>query len=207
MAQDEWGHARLLYAMLKDLGLDPTAIERDRPAEEYASIDALDRPLPDWAALVAAMVAVDIALSTALEAFANGSYEPARSRIPKMLAEEAFHRDLGVAWFTRLASGSEDVRRRLAAALQEMLPRTLAWLDPGDEPHRELVGAGLLEQGVLQSYRSQVRPIFEQVGFDLASVNAERKGWDARRGRGPGNPDPDAVERARGDKNRALLVE
>ena len=30
MAQDEWGHARLLYSMLKDFGEDPTTTEHER---------------------------------------------------------------------------------------------------------------------------------------------------------------------------------
>src|SRR5262249_21343065 len=129
MAQDEWGHARLLYAMLKDCGLDPATVERERPAPDYASVDALDGPLPDWAAVVGMMVAVDTAVSCALDAFANGSYEAARSRIPKMLAEETFHRDLGLAWFRRLASSSGEATDRLADSLRSMLPRTVAWLD------------------------------------------------------------------------------
>ena len=57
MAQDEWGHARLLYAMLKDLGEDPVVVEHERPDEAYASMGPLDTPFPDWAALVAGITA------------------------------------------------------------------------------------------------------------------------------------------------------
>jgi 1,2-phenylacetyl-CoA epoxidase catalytic subunit len=207
MAQDEWGHARLLYALLKDVGLDPAQVERDRPGAEYASIDPLDELLPDWAALVAAMVAVDGALTTALESFANGSYEPARTRIPKMLAEETFHRDLGLAWFARLASGSKEARTRLADCLESMLPRTLAWLDPADEPSRGLIRSGAVLAGASDRYAEQYGSVFERVGVRLSSIAPDRAGWDQARGRGPGHPAEEAVERARGDKNRALLVE
>ena len=133
MAQDEWGHARLLYAMLKDFGMDPAAVEHERAAEEYANPEALDEPLADWAAVVAACVIVDGALSVALEGFSEGVYEPTRSRIPKMLDEETFHHDLGVAWFRKLAGGSEEGRSRLREAALSMLARTLAWLTPADE--------------------------------------------------------------------------
>ncbi|NIP60288.1 MAG: hypothetical protein GWO00_20930, partial [Gemmatimonadetes bacterium] len=88
MAQDEWGHARLLYAMLKDLGIDPVPVEHDRPPAEYASIGALDEEMPDWAALVAAICLVDSAIAVVLESFSRGRFEPARGRVPKMLAEE-----------------------------------------------------------------------------------------------------------------------
>jgi phenylacetate-CoA oxygenase PaaI subunit len=207
MAQDEWGHARLLYAMLKDFGLDPALVERDRPASEYASVDVLDAPLPDWAALVAAIVLVDGALSAALEELAAGSYEPARSRVPKMLAEESFHRDLGAAWFARLASGSAEAKKRLAQAIAAMLPRTLAWLDPSDEPYRALVAAGIVVRGSAESYRQQLEAPLARVGIGLASITPDREGWDSNRSRGPGHPGEEAVERARGDLNRALLVE
>ena len=207
MAQDEWGHARLLYAMLKDLGTDPGPVERDRPAEEYASLDPLDERLSDWAGVVAAMVAVDTALSVALESFAAGSFEPARSRVPKMLMEEVFHRDLGHAWFRRLGSGSAEATERLAHSLRAMLPRTLAWLEPNDEPFRALVRAGVVSDGAGERFWSQYGAMFEGVGVSRGSVEAERAGWDEARSRGPGHPDAESVERARGDKNRALLVE
>jgi phenylacetate-CoA oxygenase PaaI subunit len=207
MAQDEWGHARLLYAMLKDVGVDPAPVERDRPAAEYASLDPLDDPLADWAAVVAAMVAVDTALSVALESFSEGSFEPARSRIPKMLMEEAFHRDLGQAWFRRLASGSAEATERLAASLHRMLPRTLAWLEPDDEPFRALLGAGIVTNGAEERFWTHYEAMFEGVGVSRASVKPDRSGWDETRSRGSGHPDPEAVEQARGDKNRALLVE
>lgn len=207
MAQDEWGHARLLYAMLKDLDLDPAAVERDRPASGYANLDVLDAPLADWAEVVAFMVAVDGALTSAMEAFAAGSYEPAGARIPKMLAEEVFHRELGVAWFRRLAVASEEASRRLAESLRAALPRTLAWLDPADAPHRALVAGGLVAPGAVGRYLDHVGAVFEGVGVAPAEVRPERGGWDVERGRGPGEPEAGAVERARGDRNRALLVE
>ena len=207
MAQDEWGHARLLYAMLKDFGLDPALIERDRQSSEYASVDVLDAPLPDWVAVVTAIVVVDGALSAALEELAAGSYEPARSRIPKMVAEEAFHRDLGAAWFNRLASGSPEARKRLAQSVSAMLPRTLAWLEPSDEPYRALVASGTVVKGSAESYRAQLGAMLQRIGVTLSSISPDRNGWDPNRARGPGHPGEEAVERARGDLNRALLVE
>ena len=115
MAQDEWGHARLLYAMLKGLGVDPMKIEHDRPGEEYASVGVLDEPFEDWAALIAAMTVVDGALSTALGSFSRGSYEAARSRVPKMLAEEEYHASLAAAWYRRLSGSTDEARELLQA--------------------------------------------------------------------------------------------
>lgn len=209
MAQDEWGHARLLYAMLKDFGMDPDVVEHGRPAEEYANPDGLDEPSSDWAEFVAVCVVVDGALSVALEGFAQGVYEPARSRIPKMLAEETFHHDLGVAWFRKLAGGSEEARTRLREATLSLLGRTLAWLTPADEVGGAQATSGLVPPGdVLRSrYSERYGDLLALVDIDLSSVEPVREEWDAGRGRGPGHPDEEAVVRARGDKNRMLLVE
>ena len=209
MAQDEWGHARLLYAMLKDFGEDPTDVEHERAPEAYASLDPLDEELGDWADVVAAMVVVDTALATALEGFAGGRYEQARSRVPKMLAEEEFHRDLGRAWVRRLADGTDASRKRVGDAAAAMLPRTLAWLAPEDAAFRRLADAGLTAAApeLDRRFRERVADVLSAAGVDVAAVEADRSGWDAARGRGPGHPSTDAVERARGDRNRALFVE
>jgi phenylacetate-CoA oxygenase PaaI subunit len=209
MAQDEWGHARLLYALLKDFEDDPQVIEHDRPASAYASIDPLDEPLGDWAAVVSAMVAVDGALTVALEALSEGSYEPARARVPKMVTEEAFHRDLGLAWMRRLAAGTDEARDRVTTSLGALLPRTLAWLAPSDDAHALLVEAGLTLEpaSVLERFREDYGDAFADTGLDPGALDARRDGWDTERGRGPGHPDEESVTRARGDLNRALFVE
>ena len=211
MAQDEWGHARLLYAMLKDFGMDPAAVEHERAAEEYANPEALDEPLADWAAVVAACVIVDGALSVALEGFSEGVYEPTRSRIPKMLDEETFHHDLGVAWFRKLAGGSEEGRSRLREAALSMLARTLAWLTPADEvgEAQGRVGAGS-EGGraplpVRRTLRGATlpgghRPVGRGGGSRRVGSRAGQGTWSSRRrirGTRAGGPQPDAVRRMR----------
>ena len=209
MAQDEWGHARLLYAMLKDFGMDPAAVEHERTPEEYANPPALDETPQDWAALVAASVVVDGALSVALEGLAEGVYEPARSRVPKMLAEEAFHHDLGMAWFRQLADGSREGRSRLRDAALSMLGSTLAWLTPTDEVGEAQSASGLVPEGpaLLARFVDRYGDLLSRVDIDVADLDPDRDAWDSDRGRGPGSPDDDAVSRARGDQSRTLLVE
>jgi phenylacetate-CoA oxygenase PaaI subunit len=209
MCQDEWGHARLLYAMLKELGDDPDAAEHERPDDAYASVDPLDVPFPDWAAVVAGMVLVDGALTVALEGFARGSFESATTRVPKMIAEEEFHTSLAVAWYRRLAtSATDEARGLLESATRSMLPPMLAWLGADDEGARALVAAGVTVPAaeLVGAYRERVGPLVAELGLDVASV-APATAWDAARGRGPGHPDADACARARGDLNRMLFVE
>lgn len=209
MCQDEWGHARLLYAMLKDLDEDPTAAEHERADGAYASADPLDAPFPDWAAVVAGMVLVDGALTVALEGFCRGCFEAASTRVPKMMAEEEFHASLASAWYRRLATAaSDEARGLLASATRSMLPPMLAWLGADDDGAKALVAAGITIPGaeMVARYRDNVRALVAEAGVDVDAV-APAADWDAARGRGPGHPDADACERARGDRNRMLFVE
>jgi phenylacetate-CoA oxygenase PaaI subunit len=209
MAQDEWGHARLLYSLLKAFGHDPKVIEHERPAEAYSSVGALDHPLENWAQVVAAMIVVDGALTCLMEDLAGGAYEPARSRIPKMVSEEAFHRDLGRAWFRRFAAGTDEARASLKEAVEAFLPGVLAWLDPRDEDASILADVGILGDAVgrVTRFLQSVEPLAAPLGVDLSGIEADHGDWDAGRGRGSGQPADEAIERARGDLNRSLLVE
>lgn len=208
MTQDEWGHARLLYAMLKDLGVDPDTVEHDRPGEEYASVSVLDEELPDWAAVVAAMVIIDGGLSVMLSSFSTGSFEPARTRVAKMLAEEEFHLSLGTAWYRRLADAEGEARDLLAGATTAMLPPMLAWVGAADDAAEAMVEAGVIAPSAerLASFRDAVRELTAMVGVDIDAMEAATD-WDPVRGRAMGRPSEEAVERARGDRNRALLVD
>lgn len=209
MAQDEWGHARLLYSMLKRFGFDPFEVEHERPASRYYSAPALDAPFADWAGFVAAVVVVDGALEVALESFAAGNFALARSRVPKMLAEETYHRQFGAAWFTRLADAGGEGAERLEAAVKAFLPSTLAWLAPEDEAYGSMAADHGVWPGdlVLERFDERAGSVLDAVALRPRTVEPDREGWDAERRRGPGAPAEDAVERARGDRNRALFVE
>jgi 1,2-phenylacetyl-CoA epoxidase catalytic subunit len=126
-----------------------------------------------------------------------------------MIAEEEFHESLAVAWYRRLVgSSSEEARRLLVSATRTMLPPMLAWLGAADEPAAALVSAGITAPAaeLVANYRNRVRALVAGVGVDVDAVTPAA-GWDPARGRGPGRPDADACERARGDRNRMLLVE
>ncbi len=209
MTQDEWGHARLLYAMLKDFGVDPVETEHDRPAGEYCSAACLDGQFADWAAVIAGIVVVDGTLSMALEGFAAGRYEPARSRVPKMLAEEEFHRDLGLAWIRQLSGGNDEARRLLRTAVESMLPDAVTCLLPVDESAQLLARHGLVADPAKARLQLARRLEGALAGFDIAALAdpALPDDWTIERSRPSGAPDDDAIERARGDRNRELFVE
>jgi ring-1,2-phenylacetyl-CoA epoxidase subunit PaaC len=209
MAQDEWGHARLLYATLKDFGEDPVALEHDRPADAYASVEALDEPFADWAAFIAGVVVVDGALAVSLEGLLEGGYESIDGRVGKMLGEEEFHQSLGEAWFRRLAGGTEEGRGRLRSAVEAMAPSVFRAVAPGDEAHQALaeVGLTLSADELHRRLADRLAPFFQLLDLQVPARGTPAEDWDPVRGRGVGHPAEEAVEQARGDRNRALFVE
>ncbi|MGH7545514.1 MAG: Phenylacetic acid catabolic protein, partial [Gemmatimonadota bacterium] len=147
MAQDEWGHARILYALLKDFGDDPQEIEHGRPASHYRAMEPLDRPWSTWPEFIAANVLVDTALTVVLESLADGALAPVASRLRKQIEEERFHFAHGVAWLRRLAGpdATPASREAMAAGVRGIWPTVLLWLGPADSA----AGSALADAAVL----------------------------------------------------------
>src|SRR5215831_921823 len=91
MAQDELGHARALYPLLR--ALDPTAGPENEPETRthFLNIAVLDQPFADWADFVAANFLVDGAVTELFQAATNSSYEALAGRSRKALQEEQMH--------------------------------------------------------------------------------------------------------------------
>src|SRR5688500_912014 len=151
MAQDEWGHARLLYALLKDFDEDIDRLEHGREPHEYASIELLDRSPASWAEFVAINALVDTALTVQLRALTESSYTPLRQRVGKLIDEERFHEAHGVAWSRRLAS-TPDGRSAFSAAVQQVLPRVVRWFG--------LPGANAAADGLMTGSADDLRDAF-----------------------------------------------
>lgn len=219
MAQDEWGHARLTYALLGDFGDEPKALEHERPAAEYRSHPALDAGFGSWADMIAAGLLVDTALAVQYSALVDSRYSPAHNRVQKMLDEERFHFQYATGWTRRMATVPE-VRADLAASLRRYLPEALRWLGDDDAPGaRRLLEEGLVTAGPTElraRFLARVAPVLAETGLaEDAGLTAggehagtlEWGGWDEATRRAGGSLDEATAARARGDKNRALLLE
>jgi len=223
MAQDEWGHARLTYALLGDLGDEPKALEHERVASEYRSIAALDTGLDGWAGMTAAALLVDTALSAQYAALLDSRYTPVHNRVQKLLDEEKFHFQYAAGWARRIAQVPE-LRGELTEALRRYLAPALAWLGRDEAPGmRRLVEEGIVrdEPSARRArYLARVAPVLDDIGV-AAALGLERRdgstwtftgeldwnGWDDATRRAGGELDEETAARARGDKNRALLMD
>ena len=210
MAQDEWGHGRLLYALLKDFGDDPDTVEHARPPHEYRNIEVLDRAPADWAGLVALNALVDTALTVQLEALRASSHSPLRQRVEKILDEEQFHLAHATAWVHWFARGEDAAVHMLRTAVNEVSPAVLRWFGPDSERARSLVEAAVVDAAgtaLRDRFLVRVLPVLGDIGA-LGAVPPGFKGFDETSRRCPGSvPDEETIRRVRGDKNRAFLMD
>ncbi len=221
MAQDEWGHGRILYAMLRDFHSDPDQLEHEREASEYRSCELLDAPTEEWADLLALNLLLDSALSVQFAAMRESRFEPVLYKVSKLLEEERFHFEHGRGWTARMAA-TDKGREALRAAFEPAFAACLRWFGPSDDS----LGSALAEAGVVDAgpdklrarWLARVGPVLQAAGLAFVTgsdegswetaVRPDWTGWrpEARRAT-EGGPDDDTLARVRGDRNRALLLD
>ncbi|MGH7458325.1 MAG: 1,2-phenylacetyl-CoA epoxidase subunit PaaC [Longimicrobiaceae bacterium] len=222
MAQDEWGHARLTYALLSDFGDDTAALEREREAADYRNPEPLDRRFSSWAEMTAAGLILDTAFAVQYAALAGSRYEPLHNRVQKLLDEEAFHYRHAAGWARRLASSPEP-RKEFAGHARRLLPAALRWFGSGGSE----TARALVEQGIADAAPDQLRerllervaPVLLEPGLAGLALSGQPGSWryegeidwdgwdDTTRRANQGGPDAGTLARVRGDLNRAFLVE
>lgn len=164
IAQDEIGHAAVLYGLLAELaGGDPDGwaygreaaafrnavlLERDNSGETVGRWDAPppEEPRRDWAFCLVRQYLYDLADELRLTRLLHSSYAPLRAVAERLLREERYHRQHGDAWLRRLATASAESRRRLQAALGQAWDEALGLFEETDADP-VLAECGLLPGG------------------------------------------------------------
>jgi len=148
MAQDELGHARSFYPLLRGFprGLSaPQMEERGWQQRPTSAMTCLDRPFGTWSDFLAANLLVDTALTTLLGAAIDSPYEPLRQRARKIQQEESGHWVHAAGWLRRLQSAADS---DIGAALANVWDDAFTWFGEADDPVlAPLVTAGLLSEG------------------------------------------------------------
>lgn len=166
MAQDEIGHARSLYPLLRDVAGASIQAEPESRTQ-FVSMAFLDVAFESWPDFVAANFLFDTAISCVLEAAEQSSLQALAQRAKRILEEERLHWLHGVGWVRRLPGVSAAVSEQLANALGRVRPEALSWFDVA-EPR--LVEEGVLskEAGVLrEQYRSRINAVLSAVSLPL----------------------------------------
>jgi len=220
MAQDEWGHGRIVYAMLKDFGRDPERLEHERAAEEYRNSSLTDRDVSSWPELVALNLLLDTALTIVFEALHDSRFEPIHYKVRKLLDEERYHFEHARGWTARLAETPAG-RGALDTAFRGAWNACLGSFGPDDDPVTTVLAAnGIVSSdsaGMRRAWLGRIGPILEAAELDLvrrasgtweSTLEIDWDGWSPERRRAAdGGPDEDTLARARGDRNRSLLMD
>lgn len=176
MAQDELGHARAIYPLLRELapaGVDVAQVDPDSRTH-FANMAALDQSFAGWPDFVAANFLLDTALSIVFEAARESSFEPLAARSRKVLQEERVHALHGEAWVRRLAHGVPAVREAIEASLLRIWDEVLCWFGPANTT------GPLAEGGVLDATPDALRGRF--LGVIGPTIVATGLGLPVRRG-------------------------
>jgi 1,2-phenylacetyl-CoA epoxidase catalytic subunit len=182
MAQDELGHARSTYPVLKALGT-----ETDEVSGGDRRMALLDEDLPDWNAFIAANLLVDGVLTTFVAACVGSSVEQMAARAKKILQEEGSHRVHGEAWAKRLCRNPAQ-RDRFVARLVETWAEGSRWLGPDDDPaYAAALEAGEVKQTAAHQralIRDWLTAILAGEGVEISLPDpTDWSGWDAERRR------------------------
>jgi ring-1,2-phenylacetyl-CoA epoxidase subunit PaaC len=180
VAQGELGQARVLYPLLAELPFPGPVDPAERQRAYHLSV--LDAPFPTWSHAVAALLLVDAATTTMLEALRDGRYQALARRVPRMLEEEQFHRDFAdgrVRELARLPGGLAQLQARVDESLEELL----CWFGPPDEQGvATLQGEGLLRSGneeLRQAYLDRIGPLLQEAGVELRLGRDQASGrWE-----------------------------
>ena len=181
MAQDELGHARSTYPVLKALGVEAGD---EGLAGRGHRLALLDDELPDWMAFIAANLLIDGVLTTFVASCVDSSVTPMAQRAKKILQEEGSHRVHAEAWARRLCRAGGGQRDALVARLLETWEHAGRWMGPDDDPGvAAALAEGMIARGPA-AQREQVRAwlvaLLDAEGVTIALAEpTDWSRWDA----------------------------
>jgi len=180
MAQDELGHARALYPVLRTLAPDAGPEIEPETRQHFHNLAFLDQSFAGWPDFVAANFLIDTALSLIFEAGERSAFEPLSGRSHKVLQEERTHFMHGQAWVRRLAAAGDTARGALEEALQRAWAETLCWFGPagGGDTLSELGVLDAPPDALRERYLARIGPTVVAAGLRLPLRQVKKgRGW------------------------------
>lgn len=148
IAQDELGHAVLLYELLGTAdGVSVDDLAFGRVADAYRSCWLVEEPCEEWSEALVRHWLYDIAERLRWEQLMQSSEPRVRAAATRALSEEAYHRRHAEAILDALA-GDAEAQDRLDRAFDHLLPLGIAMFEPidgADGADRAIVGAPIEE--------------------------------------------------------------
>ncbi|HCF99959.1 MAG TPA: phenylacetic acid catabolic [Chloroflexi bacterium] len=166
MAQDEIGHARSFYPLLRDLaGASPETEAETRTA--WTNVPFLNVSFRGWTDFVAANFLFDTSVSILLEAATASSFSPLAQRACRILEEEPLHWLHGEGWTRRLADKGQGVRDALIASFGQVGAQSLEWFACSST---DLVSRDVLSRDpeeLRSAFRGRVNPVLDAAQLPL----------------------------------------
>jgi phenylacetate-CoA oxygenase PaaI subunit len=180
MAQDELGHARVLYGLLEELPGAPRRSEHEWAAGDARTVAFLDTAFPSWPHLIVANVLLDRGLAGVFDTALESRYLPLRQRVRKIMEEEQYHSIHGMGWLLQLAGEGPQVRECLTEIVSSAWADALCWFGPADGGAlRPLVELGVLRgagETVRETFLGTVGPLLRDAGI-AAPVRRHGERW------------------------------
>jgi ring-1,2-phenylacetyl-CoA epoxidase subunit PaaC len=147
LALDELGHGILWYrivALLRDEDPEsyPDQLVYQRKAAEFQNVDVVARPHTDWAFSMLRQFLFDAYESIHVPSLMTSCYEPIAEAAAKIKQEEFYHLYHTKAWVQRLGLGTDESRRRMQTALDQLWTPFQQVFAPGTDESL-LVDAGM----------------------------------------------------------------
>lgn len=194
IAQDEFGHARLWYDLVQEMGRSEADCLWEKPADEWCHSTLVELPFPegDWADPVVRSYLYDTAEKLRMEALTDSSMPLVVDRVAKILDEERYHTEHAQSWLERLArdgsreGGTPESHERVQDTLDRLFPYALTLFEAG--PYEETIVAEGFRTETLEDLRTDwletVIPYLESLGLDVPDPDetdpVERVGRDGR---------------------------
>ncbi len=176
MAQDELGHARALYPLLRTLapeaGVALGAEIEPETRTQFTAMRGVEREFAAWPDFVAANLLIDGALTQIFVAAQESRYEPLAGRSRKVLQEERTHALFAAGWARRLAQEGGALHAAMEAALRRVWDETLCWFGPTAQAGEAdaLAAAGVLDatpDELRARFLAAVGPTLDAAGLAL----------------------------------------
>ena len=187
MTQDELGHARGLFTLLRTFPNAPAGLDAHNDLQArtvYYAPPLLQQRWEQWLDMIVANVLLDRALHIAIAATLNSAFAPLAGLAGKIVQEESFHRTYGDTWFTRLAGKDQRTHAALQASVDRLWALTTIWLGPpADAASGLLEKAGILRLSagqVGERWRQQVTPLLAQNALTVPTVTPDWSTWNRR---------------------------
>jgi phenylacetate-CoA oxygenase PaaI subunit len=173
MAQDELGHTRNLFPLLREFSWAKSEVEDGIMRANYRSLSFLDRAFTNWSDFVVATFLLDQAITTILESARESAFIALRQRARKMVVEERFHSLYGDSWFVSLSDSGPAARAELESQMRVCWDEVLCFFGPAGAAGLKI----LKDEGVLEADSEDLRARFlKRIASTMAEAQMDLNG-------------------------------